>query len=324
LLEYLVPRSVDRLLSTGSRLELSKARCRGMGKRSAEGTNCRFSATKLGQRTARSQPSIGYLSQQKDATRRIFFWDFVPAFQDFFASDFLLNFLRGELRKIASEKDYDRVLSDDEVELVRGEGFRVSMGKLKARSDYSEVVCYASDFMCINLGPSSLQLEVFNIPANCDITFFDRSVRLSPACRREQEVGDIVKVNAGCDVLKFIRPELDTFQLFIVSLKPRMPLLWHFDAETLEPKYCTSANLMSSRLQMAMDILVRMGRVDAIPEVIGAARSKDHFVRWSAISSVLCMDEFEGTRLLIGALDDSHPDVRNAAAAALATVKLAN
>lgn len=269
-------------------------------------------------------PTLDRLFESTEGCNSENFWDFEAAFQDFFASDFLSNFLRGELRKIASEKDYDRVLSDDEVELVRGEGFRVSMGKLKARSDYSEVICYASDFMYINLGPSKLRLEVFNIPANCDITFFDRTVRLSPVYRREQAVGEIIKVNAGRDILKFAPLEFDTFQLFIVSLKPRVPLLWHFDAKTFEPKYCTSANLMSSRLQTAMDILVRMGRADAIPEIAGAARSKDHFVRWSAISSVLCMDELEGTRLLKGALEDPHPDVREAAAEALATFNLVN
>lgn len=250
------------------------------------------------------------------------FWDCEGAFEEFFRSDFLSEFLYRQVSNIEHEADYDAVQSDDELELIRGEGFRISMGKLKASpsplaGEYREIVCYASDFMCVNLGPGLLEVDCFQFPADRNIEFFERTVRPVAIGHRQQLVGEIIKARAGLDVLRYSPPVRDTFQLYAVSLKPKIPLLWHFDATTLDAKYCTSANLMSSRIQTGIDILVRMKRVDAIPEIIEAAKSKDHFVRWTAIASVVCMDQTKGVELLQDALTDAHPDVRSAASRAL-------
>ncbi|MBR0820279.1 HEAT repeat domain-containing protein [Bradyrhizobium liaoningense] len=266
-------------------------------------------------------PALGRLFETTKGCMSENFWDYDSFFEEFFSSNFLSEFLQGELSKIANEKDYDAVQSDDELELVLGEGFRISMGKLKAgtssAASYSEIICYASDFMCVNLGPCALDVELFKLPSGCNVEVFDRSIRPIAVGRKDQAIGEILRARAGVDVLRFSPPAHDTFQLYAVSLKPRMPLLWHFDAISLDAKYCTSANLMSSRVQTGIDILVRMDRKDAIPEIIQASKSKDHFVRWTAISSVVCMDEVEGVRLLRDALNDPHPDVSSAARKAL-------
>jgi hypothetical protein len=249
------------------------------------------------------------------------FWDFEQAFEEFFRSEFLPNFLAGELLKIKNERDYDEVQSDDELEIVRGEGFRISMGKIKASSPlvngYSEIVCYASDFMYCNLGPEALEVELFKFPSDRNIEYFERNVRPIAIGRRTQKKGEIVKARAGVDVLKVLPPSCNTFQIYAVSLKPQVPLLWHFDAASLHPKYCTSASPMSSRIQTGIDILVRMNCLDAIPEITNAIKSNDHFVRWTAIASVACMDENKGAQLLRNALNDPHPDIRSAAESAL-------
>lgn len=274
-------------------------------------------------------PALHRLFEETTGCTSETFWDFESAIESFFRSDFLSEFLHRQVSRIQQEKDYDAVQSDDEIELIRGEGFRISMGKLKASpslltGSYTEVVCYASDFMCVNLGPALLDVDLFRFPADRNIDYFERTVRPALIGHRQQLVGEIVRARAGIDVLRFSPPLRDTFQLYAVALKPRVPLLWHFDASTLDAKFCTSANLMSSRIQTGIDILVRMKRADAIPEITDAAKSKDHFVRWTAIASVVCMDQTVGVELLRAALSDAHPDVRSAARKALNTLAPSN
>ena len=271
---------------------------------------------------SQSLPALQRLFEETKGCTSETFWDFEVAFEKFFRSDFLSKFLYRQVSSIEQETDYDAIQSDDELELIRGEGFRISMGKLRASpsplaGEYTEIACYASDFMCVNLGPSSLEVDSFQFPADRNIEFFERTVRPTSLGHRQQLVGEVLKARAGLDVLRFSPPPRDSFQLFAISLKPRVPLLWHFDATTLDAKYCTSANLMSSRIQTGIDILVRMKRADAVPAIVEAAKSKDHFVRWTAITSVVCMDQAKGIDLLHNALTDAHPDVRSAASKAL-------
>ncbi len=270
-------------------------------------------------------PALGQLFQATKGCTSETFWDFGDAFNSFLRSDFIPTFIAEEILKIASTSNYGDIQSDEEVEIIRGQGFRISMGKIKAASspgsNYSEVICYASDFIYINLGPSPLEIDFFEFPQDRNNNYFEKSVR--PLCvrRHSQTVGDIVKARAGVDVLRIAPPACDTFQIYVVSLVPRMSLLWHFDAETLLSKYCTAANLMSSRVQMAIDILLRMGERRALPEIIGAAKSKDHFVRWTAIAAAACLDNQAGFELLQKALEDPHPDIRFAALHVLSELK---
>jgi hypothetical protein len=270
-------------------------------------------------------PALGQLFQATRGCTSETFWDFAQTFNSFLHSDFIPTFIADETLKIASTSNYGDIQSDEEVEIIRGQGFRISMGKIKAvsslGSDYSEVICYASDFIYINLGPSPLEIEFFEFPSDRNNNYFETSVRPLFISRYSQAVGDIVKARAGVDVLRIAPPTCDTFQIYVVSLVPRMSLLWHFDAVTMLSKYCTAANLMSSRVQMAIDILVRMGAKRALPEIIGAAKSKDHFVRWAAIAAAACLDNKAGLQLLQKALEDPHPDIRFAALHALSELK---
>ncbi|MCB1454615.1 MAG: HEAT repeat domain-containing protein [Rhizobiaceae bacterium] len=266
------------------------------------------------------------LASLVDATRNCTaetFWNFSAAFEEFFNSSFVSSFLAHELGRIARTADYEHVQSDDEIEVLRGENFRVSIGKIKAYSplgnDHTEVVCYANDFVYANLGPIPLEFELLETPREQVNEVFDRSMVPYSVRICRQQRGETIKVRAGVDILKVSKPERDTYQIYAVSSHPRKSLLWHYDADTLVPKYCTAASLMSSRVQTAINILVRMGgqTTATTAAIASAAKSGDHFVRWSAIAAVTSLDPHMGLELLQTALADPHPYVKAAAQSAL-------
>src|SRR2546429_8706694 len=75
-----------------------------------------------------------------------------------------------------------------------------------------------------------------------------------------------------------------------------------------------------SRLQSAARLRAEVGGQSSLPGLRKLLEHKDHFVRWTALRSIMAIDTGEGAALVREALNDSHPHVRNAAARSLAKI----
>lgn len=266
-------------------------------------------------------PDLAVLVEETQELTPATFLRYFEAFEKFFRSPFVPSFLAHEVAQIGRADNYDRPPSDGEIEIFRSKQFRISMAKIKAASAlggrHGEVVCHANDYICANLGPPPLEFDIFEMPAEHRYDVFDRSVRPNFVRRCRQEKGEALGIEAGRHILRMVKPAADAYQVYAVSLHTRHSVIWHFDADTLEPKYAAAANLMSSRVQTAIGILGQMADQSALPVLTAAAESGDHFVRWSAISAVTAIDPQEGLVLLRRASEDPHPHVRSAAKRAL-------
>jgi len=266
-------------------------------------------------------PDLGVLIEETRELTPATFLNYFEAFERLFKSSFVPSFLAEEVAQIARADNYDHLGADSEIEIFRSIHFRISLAKIKAASAqggrHGEVVCHASDYICANLGPPPLEFDIFEMPAEHRYDVFDRSVRPNFVRRYCQQRGEALRVEAGRQILRMVKPAADAYQVYAVSLHSRYPVIWHFDADNLEPRYAAAANLMSSRVQTAIGILGQMADQSALPTLIAAAESGDHFVRWSTISAVTAIDQQVGLALLRRALEDPHPHVRSAANRAL-------
>ncbi|MDH2350186.1 HEAT repeat domain-containing protein [Bradyrhizobium sp. SSUT18] len=266
-------------------------------------------------------PDLGVLIEETRELTPSTFLNYFEAFEKLFKSAFVPSFLAHEVAQVARVGNYDQVQSDSEIEIFRSEYFRISVAKIKAASAqgsrHAEVVCHGNDHIRANLGPPPLEFDIFEMPAEHRYDVFDRSVRPNFVRRYCQPKGEALGVEAGRHILRMVKPPADAYQVFAVSLQSRYSVIWHFDADNLEPKYAAAANLMSSRVQTAIGILGQMAGQSALPVLTAAAESGDHFVRWSAISAVTAIVQQEGLVLLRRALEDPHPHVRSAANRAL-------
>jgi HEAT repeat protein len=93
--------------------------------------------------------------------------------------------------------------------------------------------------------------------------------------------------------------------------------MWEYSTRTLEPEKIIAADPSSSRLQYAARLLSAMSCVEAIPNLFGLMEHPDHFVRWTAVQSILALDLQKGLEALALAEKDKHSHLRNAAAKAL-------
>lgn len=245
------------------------------------------------------------------------FGDFFPAIKAFLDSQFLRKFFKFELCRLSEELNYGRLANETTIDIVTFPEYTLQLGRLRKLTqvdlDGSEVSSYATDIIYYNLGPCSIPFELHRAPPEQRNDVFDRRCIPIFANRSLLRPGDLITLSAGIDILKFLPFEQDVFQVAVVSRKEKS-LEWHYDYNTLNPLYCSAGRTISSTMQHAITVLVKMGSVRAAPEIALAYNSADHFVRWSAVRAVLALDDHLGRELLERAKSDAHPHVRSAAA----------
>jgi hypothetical protein len=124
-------------------------------------------------------------------------------------------------------------------------------------------------------------------------------------------------VAAGREAIEVSAAGGDVWLLQLV-MSEHQTLVQHFDKGSMQRVATTSANYHASRIEFVLELFKRFRHVDAseLVDSIGTC-SRFHFVRWKAIQTLLHLDLTRGQAALVRALDDSHPQVRQAASKTL-------
>ncbi|TBF75772.1 HEAT repeat domain-containing protein [Rhizobium leguminosarum] len=267
---------------------------------------------------AQRYPSLAALvesAMESNAPRD--FWSFLPQLSEFFHSDFTSRFLLNELNEIGADINYDSLVYDVGIEIIRFPEFTIWIGSSRNRSfgeaGRSELASFANDIIYYNLGPSAVQVTQYRCPPSQVNSIFDRSLRPEFVRQFRQKPGDVIKLHAGKDILDIVGGTEDTYQMYVVSTRAQS-LVWHYDAETLEPLYCSAGSTRASSIQQSLDILVELNFRAGLDAIASTFEARDHFVRWSAVKAALAIDDRTGREILRRALQDPHPHVRKAAA----------
>jgi hypothetical protein len=164
------------------------------------------------------------------------------------------------------------------------------------------------------IGPGFLVVRVYHLDAPPSLDVLDRSRRLREVATQRIEFPRILELSAPEYLYEIVDATPHTAILLMTS-----PAIcryrWYFDRETLAPTTIGSTDRSASRLAAACKLIAALGDAESAP-LDGVARlttHPDHFVRWSAISSIARLDPAARRPLLERALSDPHPHVRSAA-----------
>src|SRR3954451_13652819 len=170
------------------------------------------------------------------------------------------------------------------------------------------------------LGPAALELRLFKQPPSVRNEVFDPSVALLPNGDLALGPGDVATFVAGRDVIGTRHCDAPTLTLLFGS-DIQQSVRWEFDPATLLPLRAIAAETTPSRLQYTAQLFTHLGGESTLPGLRRMLDHREHFVRWTALQSIMAIDPIEGAARLHEAVLDPHPHMRNAATRAL--VKLA-
>ena len=196
-------------------------------------------------------PELAELISETKAMAPASFWEALPVFRRFFASKFACRFLARELKEIDAVDDYDALISDVGIELIRLPAYKLWIGRLQSAdvwaSAQTELASFANDIIYCNLGPGTLGIEIYKTPAKQINSIFDRESIPSLLESGRQHPGDILSLHAGKHILKITDFGSDVFQIYVVSTRAKS-LVWHYDFQTLKPLYCSAGRGRASSI----------------------------------------------------------------------------
>jgi hypothetical protein len=173
-------------------------------------------------------------------------------------------------------------------------------------------------FGLVSKGPVSFDL--FTQPSPFPNDVFDRTRTLVSAGGTELSARNYVCLRAGYDLFALKQSQSEQIYLIFKS-RNLLRLIWWYSAATLIPVRAVAADQSSCRLQYAARLLAAMSCRESIPNLLGLLEHPDHFVRWTAIQTIIRLDLEKGISALGIGLSDAHPHVRDATARAMTLLR---
>jgi hypothetical protein len=167
------------------------------------------------------------------------------------------------------------------------------------------------------LGPAALALRLFKQPPGVRNEVFDPSAALLPNGDLALGPGDMAVFVAGQDVIGTRHCDAPTLTVLFGS-DIRQSVRWEYDPATLLPLRAIAAATAPSRLQYTARLFTHLGGESTLPGLRRMLEHREHFVRWTALQSIMAIDPVEGAARVHEAVLDPHPHIRNAAVRALA------
>lgn len=248
------------------------------------------------------------------------FWNCDAAFRKLVASDFLTKLINHELGKFDVDQLYVPLMSfASQLVVIESDLFQLNVGVVNTRSTPSTGRIQSLPSHCmLALAAAPLTIAEYLQPDPFPTDDFRRGNKLIEKGTRLWEPPATICIRAGYDILDF-RPEGTATSLVInFSSKRFIDYAWEYDRATLCPVRFAPGESNWSRIDYAIQIMAAMGHDEYLPTLIQLAEHPAHFVRWSAIRSVVRLNFEAGMNLLERAGNDPHPHVRNAASKTLA------
>jgi hypothetical protein len=247
------------------------------------------------------------------------FWECEQPFRQLLGSGFLTEVINYELGKILADVRYcpDKA-AEYEMLICESETFWLNVKVIPPGFIHSKYVYSHTGHSMLGVwGDAATTVHLYEQPVPHPVEVFDRSRLLIDKGQVELRPGQISLFRAGYDMFRMV-PANELVIFVILSTVPLLRMRWCYDPHTLAPVRSEISDLMTSRIEFACSALGQMADPSSIPAMKMVLDHPAHFIRWAAIKSILLIDHREGIPLLINALEDPHPHVRNAASRTLA------
>jgi len=236
-----------------------------------------------------------------------------PAFARLLRSDFLSSYLNAELAKLASDETplgrtvgYGRTLR-----ILTVPEFTLRILFLRS-SESDELTTTTQHTFLAAVGSGSIEVQRLRVPRKQQCGIFDASSCLSLAETRTLRRGDFLVLGAGRHAHAFTPDVRNTIAL-ILEHSQSEPLSWQYDRTTLKCLRAAPTDLALSRIKETVGLISALNEPRFIPHLKRLYNHPSHFVRWTAVRTMLQLSQPEGQRLLRKACADPHPQLREAA-----------
>lgn len=246
------------------------------------------------------------------------FWDCGPELNSLVCSSFPGDLIRSELVRTIESPFYVPTGNFEAMIVAKSPLFTLTMKLFQRRVGASRTEIYGlpEHLLIAVVGPGPVVIDVYGESPGYRNDLFDRTRTLIGPERRALAPGDIGKYRSGYDALLPVdvaEPSL----AFIMTSERIHQLQWVYAAQSQRADRILSADPMTSRLEFAVAALAELDAEAAVPSLLALVGHPQHFVRWSAVRSLIRIDFRQGLAMVQRCIHDAHPHVRNAALRAL-------
>lgn len=254
------------------------------------------------------------------------FWDHLPKFQELLLSDFI---------QFALEKEANAFLQEDFYQLPLFFNTNRAKGWIVLNTPYFKLSTYNFDqklvqkhrfankdkSFSLQVAPQD-QILYFSKGANTELDIYEienispekpagTGIRLKDSLVIKD--GQFVYVEAGKHALHYKKVVQDVTYHEISSVKSDLRVIGEYSLKSKELIGVSAANLSSSRAEMFSEMVANFGHRPSIPVLKKLSAHKDHFVRWSAATSLYSLDANEGKEMIRHLTNDPNIDVKETA-----------
>ena len=262
------------------------------------------------------------LTHKKD----FYFWDYLSQFKALLTSDFIQFALEKEANAFLQEECYQLPLYFNS---NRAKGwvvlntpyFRfstynfdqklVSQHRLANKGNNFSLQIAAQDQILYFSKSNNTELDIYEVAEASEQKPAGTGMKIKESLKVNS--GDFIFVEAGRQALHFKTVIDDVTYHEISSAKSKVRVIGEYCLNTKSLIGVSAANLSSSRAEMFSEMVANFGYKPSIPTLKKLCAHTDHFVRWSAATSLYSLDNKERKEMIQQLTNDPHYDVKNTA-----------
>lgn len=237
------------------------------------------------------------------------FWNAEPALRTLLASGYVTEALNRELAALAADPCHLGRWLPSEWVLHRGPGYALTVSRFEQTRRFIHALPFYA--LLSPLSREGLHWHRYKLPADYHNPVFVPGLLLEPDGEDRIAPGGIVALHSDRYAYDFQLPE--PVLVLKLSTSAIRPLEWLFSREQRTSWQGNDADLSSTQLRVAADVLGKFAHQSSLPALKLLTGHRHHAVRWAAIQSLGRLSRSEAIAQLQASLQDPHPHIRRAA-----------
>lgn len=197
--------------------------------------------------------------------------------------------------------------------LHQGRGFVLAVSVFDKPRRYVHALPFYAFYAPVTAEP--LSYDRYRLPAAYNNPVFDPGLKLEKVDSAVVHKGDALALHTREYAYDFHLPK--PVLVLKLSTAPILPLEWLFQKDTLQSWQANDADLTSTQLRVAADVLGKFAHQSSLEPLKLLTSHGHHAVRWTAIQNLGRINRTEALARLEVACIDPHPHIRRAAAKTL-------
>lgn len=237
------------------------------------------------------------------------FWQAEAAFKALIRSGYIQQMMNDELKALIKDPCHFNDWRPNEWVLHRGRGFALSVSVFDVPRRYVHALPFFAFYAPLAGAP--LHYDRYRLPKAYHNPVFSAGLSLEPDGSGALGNGEVLALHTQQYAYDFHLPE--PVLVLKLATAPILPLEWLFQKDTLRSWQANDADLTSTQLRVAADVLGKFAHQSSLGPLKLLTTHPHHAVRWTAIQTLGRLNRSEALAQLHLALNDPHPHIQRAA-----------